>query len=136
MLLIVLIAGACVQATVTPTPVVAPVTVQVTVRQTVQVPVLITPTPSFAPQVLRWSVDGVSDLATLDPPRITDAPGVFVAGLLFGGLVKLDAELHVVPDAATWTISEDGVKYTFKLRNGLRFSDGTPVTSDDVVFSL
>ena len=136
MLLLVLIASACVQAAVTPTPVMVPVTVQVTVRQTVQVPVLITPTPSFTPQLLRWSVDGVSDLATLDPPRITDAQGVFVAGLLFGGLVKLDAELHVAPDAATWTVSEDGVKYTFKLRNGLKFSDGTPVTSDDVVFSL
>jgi ABC-type oligopeptide transport system substrate-binding subunit len=85
---------------------------------------------------LRWSAEGISDLATLDPPRISDSQGVFVAGLLFGGLVKLDAELHVVPDAATWVVSDDGLRYTFKLRNGLKFSDGTPVTSDDVVFSL
>ena len=137
-LLLGLVASACAQATptVTPTPISIPVTVQVPVQQTVQVPVLITPTPALPPQILRWSVEGISDLATLDPPRITDAQGVFVAGLLFGGLVKLDAELKIVPDAATWTVSEDGLQYIFKLRNGLRFSDGTPVTSDDVAFSL
>ena len=141
LLLVILIAlavSACGQAApaATPTPVMVPVTVQVPIKQTVQVPVLITPTPSFPQQLLRWSVEGVSDLATLDPPRITDAQGVFVAGLIFGGLVKLDAELKVVPDAATWTASDDGLKYAFKLRNGLKFSDGTPVTADDVVFSL
>ena len=126
--------SACGQATVTPQAIL--VTVQVPVQQTVQVPVLVTPTPALPPQTLRWSVEGVGDLNTLDPPQLTDAQGVFVAGLLLGGLVKLDAELHVVPDAATWTVSEDGQQYVFKLRNGLRFSDGTPVTSDDVVFSL
>lgn len=129
-----LLVSACGQATVTPQAI--PVTVQVPVQQTVQVPVLITPTPARPPQVLRWSVEGIGDLDTLDPPRIANSQGVFVASLLFGGLVKLDAELKVVPDAATWTVSEDGLRYTFKLRNGLRFSDGTPVTSDDVVFSL
>lgn len=134
--LIALVVSACTPATPAPTPMPVPVTVQVTVQETVQVPVLITPTPALPPQILRWSVEGISDLATLDPPRITDAPGMFAAGLLFGGLVKLDAELRVVPDAATWTVSEDGLTYTFKLRNGLRFSDGTPVTADDVVFSL
>ena len=137
-ILLAFVASACAQATptATPTPISIPVTVQVPVQQTVQVPVLITPTPALPPQILRWSVEGITDLATLDPPRITDAQGVFVAGLLFGGLVKLDAELKVVPDAATWTVSEDGLQYVFKLRNGLRFSDSTPVTSDDVVFSL
>jgi peptide/nickel transport system substrate-binding protein/oligopeptide transport system substrate-binding protein len=134
--LIALVASACAPATPAPTPLSVPVTVEVTVRETVQVPVLITPTPALPPQVLRWSVEGVSDLPMLDPPRLTDAPGVFAAGLLFGGLVKLDAELRVAPDAATWTVADDGLRYTFKLRNGLRFSDGTPVTADDVVFSL
>ncbi len=130
--------SACGQATptATPTPITIPVTVQVPIRQTVQVPVLVTGTPSFSPQILRWSVEGVRDLTTLDPARITDAQGVLVAGWLFGGLVRLDAELQVVPDAATWTVSDDGLRYTFKLRDGLKFSDGTPVTTDDVVFSL
>ena len=129
-----LIDSACSQPAVTPQ--IIPVTVQVPVKQTVQVPVLITPTPVVAPQILRWSVEGISDLDTLDPPRLVNSQAVFVAGLLLGGLVKLDAELKVVPDAATWTVSDDGLRYTFKLRDGLYFSDGTPVTSDDVVFSL
>src|SRR5512136_3055212 len=126
--------SACGQAV--PAPQIIQVTVQVPVKQTVQVPVLITPTPFVTPQILRWSVEGIADLDTLDPARQSNSQGVFVAGLLFGGLVKLDAELKVVPDAATWAVSEDGLRYTFKLRDGLRFSDGTPVTSDDVVFSL
>lgn len=137
-ILLALVASACGQATptTTPTPVKIPVTVQVPIRQTVQVPVLIIATPSFPPQILRWSVEGVRDLTTLDPARMTNAQEIFVAGMLFGGLVRLNAELQVVPDAATWTISDDGLQYTFKLRNGLKFSDGTPVTADDVVFSL
>ena len=134
LILVGLIASACAQATVTPQ--VIPVTVEVPVKQTVQVPVLITPTPAVTPQVLRWSVEGVKDLDTLDPPRLVNSQAIFVAGLLLGGLVKLDAELKVVPDAATWNVSDDGLRYTFKLRDGLRFSDGTLVTSDDVVFSL
>jgi oligopeptide transport system substrate-binding protein len=135
-ILLALVVSACTQATVTPMPVTVQVTVPVTVKQTVQVPVLITATPSFAPQVLRWSLEGSGDPATLDPARITDAPGALVARLLFGGLTRLDAELTPTPDAATWTISEDDLQYTFKLRSGLKFSDGTPVTADDVVFSL
>jgi len=135
-LLLVLVASACGQAAVTPAPTPVTITVQVPVRQTVLAPVLVTPTLALTPQLLRWSVEGVSDLDTLDPPRITDSQGKFVASLLYSGLVKLDAELRVVPDAATWTVTEDGRQYTFRLRDGLRFSDGTPVTSDDVVFSL
>jgi hypothetical protein len=109
------------QATVTPQTI--PVTVQVPVQQTVQVPVLITPTPALPPQVLRWSVEGIGDLDTLDPPRIANSQGVFVASLLFGGLVKLDAELKVVPDAATWTVSETAAVH-LQAAQRLRFSDG------------
>ena len=66
-LLLGLVTSACAQATptVTPTPISVPVTVQVPVQQTVQVPVLITPTPALPPQILRWSVEGISDLATI-----------------------------------------------------------------------
>jgi ABC-type transport system substrate-binding protein len=60
-----------------------------------------------------------------------------VEGLLFGGLVRLDANLHVQPNAASsWTITNGGKTYTFTMRRGLRFADGTPVTSADVVYSL
>lgn len=86
---------------------------------------------------LRWSIEGISDVVSLDPARATDAQGFTVIGLLHAGLVRLNAELLVEPDLAeSWTISEDGLTYTFTLREGAAFSDGSPVTAADVVWSL
>jgi ABC-type oligopeptide transport system substrate-binding subunit len=60
-----------------------------------------------------------------------------VINLVFGGLVKLDAELKVIPEAAeSWDVSPDGKTYTFHLRPGLTFADGTPVTAADFVYSI
>jgi ABC-type transport system substrate-binding protein len=86
---------------------------------------------------LRWSVEGISDVVSLDPARATDAQGFAVIGLLHAGLVRLNADLLVEPDLAeSWSISDDGLIYTFTLREGAAFSDGTPITSADVVWSL
>lgn len=57
--------------------------------------------------------------------------------LLFSGLMALDDHLNPAPwDASSVDISADGVAYTFHLRDGLTFSDGTPITSDDFAYSL
>jgi ABC-type transport system substrate-binding protein len=86
---------------------------------------------------LRWSLDGISDLTSLDPARSVDYQSTIVRGLIFGGLVRLDDDLDVVPDAAErWTVSDDKLRYTFQLREDLRFGDGTLITADDVVYSL
>jgi ABC-type transport system substrate-binding protein len=86
---------------------------------------------------LRWSLEGISDLTALDPVRSVDYQSTIVRGLIFAGLVRLDADLNVVPDgAASWTVSADGTRYIFTLRENLRFGDGTPVTADDVVYTL
>jgi ABC-type transport system substrate-binding protein len=78
--------------------------------------------------VVRWSLEGISDVTSLDPARSVDYQSTIVRGLIFAGLVRLDAELNVVPDgAASWTVSADGTRYTFTLRENLRFGDGTPV---------
>lgn len=51
------------------------------------------------------------------------------------GLVELDEENNVVPWLAeSWTISEDNTAYTFKLREGVQFHDGTPFNADAVAF--
>jgi peptide/nickel transport system substrate-binding protein/oligopeptide transport system substrate-binding protein len=96
--------------------------------------------PAFAQNAqttLTWSIEGVSDLASLDPAKASDSQGFTVIGLLYGGLVHLDANLRVVPDLAdSWTVSSDGLTYTFKLREGTSFSDGTKITSADVIWSL
>lgn len=88
-------------------------------------------------QTLTWSIEGITDLVSLDPAKASDSQGFTVVGLLYGGLVRLDGELHVVPDLAeSWTVSDDGLTYTFTLREGAAFSDGSPVTAEDVVWSL
>jgi peptide/nickel transport system substrate-binding protein/oligopeptide transport system substrate-binding protein len=85
---------------------------------------------------LLWSVEGISELPTLDPAKATDSQSFLVIDFLYGKLVKLDKDLKVTPDLAEkWTISPDGLTYTFTLRD-VKFSDGTPITAEDVVFSL
>ncbi len=60
-----------------------------------------------------------------------------LCSLVFVGLTRLNESGEVVPDLAeTWTISEDGTTYTFQLRQDARWEDGTPVTADDVMFTI
>ena len=55
---------------------------------------------------------------------------------LWEGLVALDAKGQPIPGAAeSWTVSDDGKTYTFKLRADGKWSDGTPVTAGDFVFA-
>ena len=86
---------------------------------------------------LRWSLEGVSDLTSIDPAKPGDAPTITVINNVFGGLVKLNEKLEVVPDgASSWGVSADGKTYTFTIREGLSFADGTAVTADDFVYSI
>src|SRR5690606_21719536 len=56
---------------------------------------------------------------------------------LFEGLTRIDAQGQVQPALAeSWEISDDGKVYTFKLRTGAKFHDGTDFNADDVKFSL
>jgi peptide/nickel transport system substrate-binding protein len=56
---------------------------------------------------------------------------------VYEGLVKLDAEGRIVPLLAqSWTVSPDRTVYDFRLRGGVRFSNGAPFTAQDVKFSL
>jgi oligopeptide transport system substrate-binding protein len=89
--------------------------------------------------ILRVSDEGESDLPSIDPPspQAGDAQSNVVEELVFGGLVRLDQNLHVQPNAAaSWTVSNDGRVYTFTLQPNLKWGDGTPVTAADVVWSL
>jgi peptide/nickel transport system substrate-binding protein len=53
------------------------------------------------------------------------------------GLLTYDLDLHPEPQLATsWSISPDGLRYTFHLRSGVTWHDGRPFTSDDVAFSI
>jgi peptide/nickel transport system substrate-binding protein len=76
----------------------------------------------------------------LNPSEIKNGNGdIFADEMLYTGLVRLDPEggTKIVPALAeSWEVSPDGKTYTFKLRSGLKFSDGSPITAEDVVFSL
>lgn len=86
---------------------------------------------------LRWPVEGLSELTSLDPAKPGDAPNNIVIGLIFAGLVRLGPDLEVQPDgAASWKVSEDGKVYTFTIRDGLKFGDGTPVSANDFAYSI
>ncbi len=68
----------------------------------------------------------------LDPATATTSAQDYV-GYLFSGLVRLSPQLQIQPDLAeSWTISPDGVVYTFVLRPGLSFSSGKPITAQIV----
>ena len=77
-----------------------------------------------------------ADPQTLDPHKATLMQEAHIAYDLFEGLVSYDAKAKLIPGAAkSWTVSPDGKVYTFKLREGNKWSDGTPVTADDFVQS-
>lgn len=67
---------------------------------------------------------------------VTNADKDMVA-LLYSGLMKLGPDGMLIPDMAeSITISDDGLIYNVVLREGLTFHDGTPVTADDIIFSV
>ena len=64
-------------------------------------------------------------------------PGYVRASLLFDTLVWRDASGETIPWLATdWSLSDDGLTWTFTLRDGLRWHDGQPLTAHDVAFSI
>lgn len=60
-----------------------------------------------------------------------------LSALVYAGLFVHDAESNPVPRLAeSFSVSDDGKAYTVKLRDGISFQDGTPLTADDVIFTL
>jgi oligopeptide transport system substrate-binding protein len=77
------------------------------------------------------------DPITLDPAVAGDAGSAQYIVEIFGGLVTLDRDLKIIPDLAeSWTISDDGLVYTFKIRRDAQFHDGKPVTAKDFKYSM
>jgi len=79
-----------------------------------------------------------ADIFTFDPYNTQDDPSIFTELTVYDRLVKLGADgKSVEPELATgWTISADGLSADFTLRDGVKFSDGSPLSTEDVVFSL
>ncbi|OLC59896.1 MAG: hypothetical protein AUH89_05145, partial [Ktedonobacter sp. 13_1_40CM_4_52_4] len=82
---------------------------------------------------------GVSDITTLDPALVlaADQPSMSAVEMIYSGLVTLNDNLQVQPQLAqSWSVSQDGLTYTFHLRHNLKFSDGTPLSATDVAYSI
>ena len=100
------------------------------------------PRAAAAAEILRVAAQGVPDITTLDPAVSSDYSSGLPVSMIYNGLLrfginpdgsfgKLTGEL-----ASSWDVAKDGVTYTFHLRPGVRFSDGTPMTSADVIYSF
>ena len=75
-------------------------------------------------------------LISMDPVVVTDGTSFSALTMCFSGLMSLDADGNPVPDAAeSFTVSDDGTLYTFKLRDGAVWSNGDPVTANDFVYA-
>jgi peptide/nickel transport system substrate-binding protein len=101
-------------------------------------PALIAPAPASA-QARDDLVVGM----TLEPPHLDPTAGAAGAidevtyANVFEGLTRIDREGRVVPGLAeSWEVSEDGLEYRFRLRQGVTFHDGTAFDSEDVRFTL
>jgi peptide/nickel transport system substrate-binding protein len=81
----------------------------------------------------------IDDMVTMDPAEIYELSNSEVAVNVYDRLVGLeigDMKTLVPKAAESWSVSEDGKVFTFKLKPGLKFHSGNPLTADDVAFSL
>ncbi|WP_237458409.1 ABC transporter substrate-binding protein [Pontibacillus yanchengensis] len=79
-----------------------------------------------------------ADSQQLDPSKVTDGESIYVTQQIYDTLVQYKQEgTEVEPSLAKkWTISDDGKTYTFKLREDVKFHDGTDFTAEDVVYNF
>ena len=92
--------------------------------------------PTSTADIVRGGVLRIAsqDATVLDPATMASAPDYLLATQVYEWLVVLDKNLEPQPSlAVSWKSSTDGKTWTFKLRQGVVFHDGTPFTSADVV---
>lgn len=97
-------------------------------RESMEIPHRATTTP-----VLRFAV---AEPLSLDPGKMGDDISSFIAAQVFEGLVSVDSEYNVLPAvAARWEMMDEGMRYIFHLREGLRWSDGETLTAADFEYA-
>src|SRR5262245_4561581 len=96
---------------------------------------LVCNTGAAAEKVLR--IANMGEPESLDPHKTSTTGEHNILANLFEGLVVQDPKGNVAPGVAEhWSVSDDAVTYTFKLRANAKWSNGEPVTANDFVFSF
>jgi oligopeptide transport system substrate-binding protein len=96
---------------------------------------LVLATPARAETILRRIIS--ADLTSIDPHLIGNEYETIVTSDLFEGLTVYGPDASIQPGAAErWDVAPDGRSYVFHLRPGLVWSDGSPLTAADFVYSL
>jgi peptide/nickel transport system substrate-binding protein len=89
--------------------------------------------PAYGDAIVEGSIGDVSGFLTA---VTTDASSHEAAGYVFNGLVRYDKDLKLEGELAeSWEVSPDGKRITFRLRKGVKWHDGAPFTSADVMFT-
>nr|WP_201415291.1 ABC transporter substrate-binding protein [Mesorhizobium sp. J8] len=97
--------------------------------------------PAFAVTPADTLVEGfaIDDIISMDPGEAFELSTAEVTGNTYDLLVRLDLSdtSKVKGDLAeSWTVSDDGLTYTFKLKPGMKFASGNPITAADVAYSF
>jgi peptide/nickel transport system substrate-binding protein len=85
-------------------------------------------------QTLRWASQG--DPQTMDPHSQNESMTNMMNGQVYETLIKRDRQLNFVPGLATEWAQIGPLTWRFKLRPGVKFHDGSPLSAEDVVFSV
>lgn len=85
-------------------------------------------------QTLRWASQG--DVQTMDPDSRNESLSNSINGQVYETLTGLDRQLNIAPMLATSWSQTGPLQWRMKLRANVKFHDGTPLTADDVVFSV
>ena len=89
--------------------------------------------PAFS-ATLKWSMPG--DSLTLDPHAQNEGPTHMVSRQVYESLVTRTLDMSIQPQLATSWSTTDPETWVFKIRDGVVFSDGSPLKASDVVFSI
>ena len=90
-----------------------------------------------AASAVTLNVMNCSEPGSIDPHQASGDWENRIIGDYIEGLMTEDANAEAIPgQAESYTVSEDGLVYTFTLRDGIQWSDGTPVTAGDFVFAF
>ncbi len=82
--------------------------------------------------------DAIDDIVSLDPGEAYEFSGLDVVNNTYDGLIELDPTTgQLVPGLAeSWSVSDDGLSISFKMKSGVTFASGNPVRAEDAAYSL